>query len=120
MAIARLSGATTLLLSLRIGYLPVSNMERRSWEERVTSYYPGLADADERESLAYHWHPHIAQLPFPPLHLGPGAKVGRPELQTAHLPGGAVALPDVVPLAVRDFGVTPLRRDWQAVLAAQN
>jgi hypothetical protein len=50
--------------------------------------------------------------------LGPGAAAGRAELNTAHLPTGPVALRDVVGLAIRDFGVTPLRHDWQAALAA--
>ena len=84
----------------------------------ITSYYLGLADTEEREILAYHWHPHIAQITFPHLHLGPGAAIGRPELSTAHLPTGTVELRDVLLLAVRDFGVAPLRNDWADVLAA--
>lgn len=91
-----------------------------AWEAAPALYYYDLRDADDREIVSYHWHPQVFGIAFPHLHLGPGAKAGRPELQTAHLPTGTVALPDVVLLAVRDFGVTPLRPDWPAVLTAQN
>lgn len=111
-----LHGSVPLLLVVKIGFQFVDRAAR-SWDAAITSYHHAFEDQDEREILAYHWHPHIAQIPFPHLHLGPGAGIGRSELSSAHLPSGAVELRDVVRLAIRDFNVTPRREDWAALLA---
>ncbi|HLZ70710.1 MAG TPA: hypothetical protein VKV26_12485 [Dehalococcoidia bacterium] len=112
-------GGIPLLLVVKIGFRFVA-LTARSWETAITSYHLAFEDPEEREILAYHWHQHIAQIPFPHLHLGPGAAPGRPELSAAHLPTGHVQLRDVIALAVRDFGVAPLRTDWADVLAGSD
>ena len=89
------------------------------WKVRTAAYYYPLHDSNDQEVISYHWHPESqSPVQFPHLHLGPGAAIGRPELSTAHLPTGRVELPDVLLLAVRDFGIAPLREDWADVLAA--
>jgi hypothetical protein len=35
----------------------------------------------------------------------------------AHVPTGRVSLESVIELLIQDFGVVPLRPDWQAALA---
>ena len=79
-----------------------------------------LREFDGREILAYHLHPGASRsLPnFPHLHVSGGAGDLIPELQRAHLPAGAVSLADFVALLIRDFGVRPLRPDWEEILAS--
>ena len=113
----RLAGEARISFGLRYTYC-VEESLRRAWDIVSVGYYYVLEDQSEREILAYHWHPHIAQIPFPHLHVGVGAGIGRRELSAAHLPTGHVELRDVVRLAVRDFGVTPLRDDWRDLLDA--
>lgn len=85
-----------------------------------------VVDADEREVLAYHWHPiGVSPVTFPhvhlsgrlvPLDLGRGARSAR--LGEMHLPtGGAVSLAEVVRLLIAEFGVVPRRSDWEGILA---
>jgi hypothetical protein len=38
-------------------------------------------------------------------------------LHRAHIPTGIISLPAVIRLAISEFGVTPLRDDWQVRLA---
>lgn len=75
-----------------------------------------LEDQAGHEILAYHWHPKQTQH-FPHLHLGHGAKIGRRELQKAHLPTGRVSLEEFVRFMITDFHVAPARLDWDSVLA---
>jgi hypothetical protein len=85
-----------------------------------------------REVLAYHLHPQVDQVPYPHLHIGPGAveeaslvRAGlseqhsalRPAIARAHLPTGLVALRWVVRMLITQFGVTALRRDWPSILS---
>jgi hypothetical protein len=83
----------------------------------VVGYYYSLRDLNEREIVSWHWHPETPHtIPFPHLHLGPAAQVGRAEMHRAHLPIGIVTVADVVRSASADFGVEPLCDDWAAVL----
>ena len=85
-----------------------------------------MLDAEEREVLAYHWHPvGVSPVTFPHLHLSgrlPALDAGpRQEplrLGGMHLPtGGMVTLADVVRLLIAECGVAPRRADWERVLA---
>ncbi|MCC7363558.1 MAG: hypothetical protein IT303_04230 [Dehalococcoidia bacterium] len=67
-----------------------------------------------REIFAYHRHP--PRLDRMHLHVGSGAGQLIAALHRAHLPAGDVSLPDIIEVLVEDFGVRPLRADWQAVL----
>jgi hypothetical protein len=90
----------------------------RTASEAEDTYEYRLSDGDDREILAYHWHPDGAsQVRTPHLHLGPAAEVGRRALTTAHLPTGRVGLGAMVRLAIEDFAVAPIRRDWNSVLS---
>lgn len=75
---------------------------------------------DLTEVIAFHWHPnsHGGQQ-GPHLHVGSsqltkGAVVSR----RTHVPTGRVALESVLDLLISDFGVVPLRSDWEKTLAA--
>ena len=69
--------------------------------------------------MAFHWHPEgLGHIITPHIHLGAGAGQLRPELTTAHLPTGMVAIEAVLKLAIEAFGVRPLRPDWPEILSA--
>jgi hypothetical protein len=90
---------------------------RGLWDAQTAAYELRLSDGDDREILAYHWHPDgQSHVQAPHLHLGPGAEIGRAALQSAHLPTGAVPVQDVLRLMIESFGAEPARRDWDSVL----
>jgi hypothetical protein len=89
----------------------------------VRYLYRFVASGD-REVLAFHWTPDVTEagaVTFPHLHIGPAIVGGqttiRPrDLHKAHVPTGFVPLAAVVRLAIAEFGVGPLRADWDDVL----
>lgn len=110
----RLRAPTPLSLTVIEGVRLVS-VEGR-WRTTLAAYRYTLRD-ERHEIVAYHWHPEqTANVPFPHLHLEAGAGIARDELTRAHLPTGFVPLAAVLRLAITDFGVEPLRDDWQEVL----
>ena len=91
---------------------------REPWQARTVAYHYTLRDAGESEILSYQWHPTVpGSVTFPHLHLEYGAGLGRPEFEKAHLPTGRVTIEDFVRLLIVDFGVPPLREDWERALA---
>ena len=116
----RLRGPQCIHLRVRI-WIRVSQAEppRGLWEAQTTAYEYRLSDQDDREILAYHWHPEgQSHVRTPHLHLGPASEVVRPALLAAHLPTGQVGLHEVERLAIDSFGVAPIRPDWDRVLQA--
>ncbi len=87
------------------------------WTVDVVNYQYAVFDTNDREVLAYHWHP-VGQSPVvtPHLHIGHGAMAGRPEIGNAHLPTGHVSTIEILRMLIRDFAVVPRRRDWESVL----
>lgn len=65
--------------------------------------------------LRYDWHPYIQGTPRPHVHVGEGIGESRVIIsERTHVPtGGFITLRDVIEHAMMDFGVVPLRRDWQ-------
>ncbi len=115
----RIRGTSRLWLFLRQYYRIIeSGIPRTPWTVIETGYEYSIMDADQREILAYHWHP-MGQSSFisQHLHIGHGAMTAREELHTAHLPTGYVSLPDIIRLLIRDFGAIPRRGDWESVLS---
>lgn len=88
------------------------------------SYEQRILDRDDREVLAFHWHPTgLSNVTDPHLHLS--SRLGQIEmgrnqapldLAEMHIPTGFVTLEDVVRLLITEFGITPLRSDWDALL----
>ena len=93
-------------------------------EVRILAYYYQILDVQEREILAYHWHPAGASsVTHPHLHLSNripaldlGHNVPPVSLAEMHLPTGHVTFADVVRLLITEFGVEPRRDDWEATL----
>ena len=89
----------------------------RQFDTRLTSYEYAIEDAvTGHEILAFHWHRGAAS--WPHIHIGAGAGALITELQTAHIPSGIVLLPQFVRFLITDFGVGPLRDDWERVLGS--
>ena len=115
----RLAGTSRLWIAFRQYYRIVeSELPRIRWTVIETGYEYSIMDADQREILAYHWHPtgrssFISQH----IHIGHGAFLTREELHTAHLPTGYVSLSDIIRLLIGDLRVTPRRSDWQSILS---
>lgn len=89
----------------------------RTWRLKVRSYWYYLyADVTRtQEILAYHWHPD-AVIKHAHLHPGPAMMRGLDWVRTLHLPTGEVAIGDFIAMLITDFGVRPLRSDWERVL----
>jgi hypothetical protein len=90
----------------------------------IASYLYRILDREEREILAFHWHPTgLSNVTDPHLHLSSRLNpidMGRNQeplpLVGMHIPTGFVTLEDVVRLLTIEFGITPHRDDWDALL----
>ncbi len=83
-----------------------------------------MLDREDREILAFHWHPiGLSDVTDPHIHLSSKLNpidMGRDQdplpLAGMHIPTGFVTLEDVVRLLITEFGITPRRDDWDALL----
>lgn len=112
-------GAVPLSFRMRHRYRLVEDRDvpaRRRWHVLVVDYAYVFARRDtDREMLAFHWHPHIANKPFPHVHLESGLGL-EPDLTGIHVPIGLLAVEDIVRFAIEELGVRPRLRNWDAVL----
>ncbi|MGI8642914.1 MAG: hypothetical protein ACR2LS_02220 [Thermomicrobiales bacterium] len=96
------------------------------FEAHTTNYRYHILDRDDREILAYHWHPNsVSPVTEPHLHLSGrlrpldvGARDVPVPLGEMYLPTGMVTLVQVVRLLITEFDVEPRRPDWEAVLSS--
>jgi hypothetical protein len=87
------------------------------WKVTITAYHYTLEDAKGSEIISFQWHPTgSGALPYPHVHLGHAAAVGRAELEGAHIPTGRVAVEQVLRFAIEAFKLRPRRTDWRDVL----
>lgn len=106
-----------LSLSFIMWYRVVKDdADRDPWRATTTGYYYSLDDSNQKEIVAYHWHPTISDIDFPHLYIEQGSGVTRKELFRAHLPTGRIALEDMIWCTIRDFSIQVLRDDWVGVL----
>ena len=92
---------------------------RGPWKVRTVAYNYTVEEAGGagREMFAYHWHPNErTAITFPHFHLYQGAGAMRDEVRKAHFPTGRLAFEDVLRLVITQFGVIPLRDDWETML----
>jgi hypothetical protein len=138
-----LGGASRLALSLDHHYRIARLESGAVYRVTTAAYFYSLDDVADpgtavREILAYHWHPDVrladgTQIAYPHLHINRGAlrldisdgvriapasNLLRADLAAAHLPTRRSALEDVIRLAIEQYGVEPLRGDWDAALRA--
>lgn len=119
---APLRGENRLHLSVAIQYevVPSPDPDRGPWKVRTRKYMYHVVADDLTEVILFHWHPDGKSAEQGPhLHMGssqltPNAVVS----SKAHVPTGRVSLESVLELLIQDFGVVPLRPDWQDTLAS--
>lgn len=89
------------------------------WNVHIAAYRYGLLDDGSRDMVSYEWHPEGASwVTWPHLHIGNSMlREGAPLTARMHLPATYILIKDIVALVIREFGVRPRRRDWEAVLA---
>jgi hypothetical protein len=113
------------LFSVGLDYLIRSDdTSPRQFDARIDSYIYRLLDREHNGIVAYHWHPAgISSVRHPHLHLSNQIRpieLGRNQtplpLADMHLATGIVPLAHVVRMLIEEFGVEPLRDDWDAVL----
>lgn len=106
----RLNGVDRVSLTFGEYYRIVDDIETQSrWRVITTGYSYALDDAEQREIIAFHWHPdRRSPIMEPHLHLGSGARIGYDRLHQAHIPTGQITIQDVLKFAITDLGVEPL------------
>ncbi len=113
--LARLRAVPQLYLLVDQGYA-VEQDDGGAWNAEVIAYRYAVQDGTGQEVVAWHWHP-TGDSPITWPHLHSGGAVGDLDLRKRHLPTGFVTLQAVLRCLITEFGVEPLRRDWQVVLA---
>lgn len=113
--VATVSGAT---MSVHVAFSFVLRRNpRRGLHVTTTRYFFTLSTADEREIVAYHWHPQNQSVTYPHLHIGSARGAGDVATR-AHYPTGRVTLEMFVRMLINEFNVEPLEPDWVKILAA--
>ena len=114
-----LAGAHNLMLNLE-PHFRVRRTESQGdqFHVEIVGYGYIVYDSEQREILAYHWHPGPREfVQTPHFHLGSGARVGfDPLVSKTHLPTGYVTFAEIIRVLIRDLSVQPIRSDWEAVL----
>lgn len=97
---------------------------REPFEIQTVQYFYDLLTSDSKEILGFHWTPEErgdGVVAYPHLHVGSvmidrTAPIRPTNFHKAHIPTGRVSMTSIVRLTIDEFGVTPLRIDWQAIL----
>lgn len=105
-----------------------SEPNRHDFVARVRRYFFGVANLDDRELFAYHWHPDgSSDVITPHLHVSVAPPVllpGRAEASDSqrlvigklHFPTHHNELPELIRFLITELGVGPRRTDWEVVL----
>jgi hypothetical protein len=117
-----------LKLKLRVGnavrLVEVSpRVVERRFQVETGEYFCELS-VEDHEILTSHWTPEAAgakSVAFPHIHIGSSLvadqRVIRPkDFHKVHIPTGPVSVAAVLRLAITEFGVQPLRRNWSEIL----
>lgn len=84
--------------------------EDLGWHVSTRQYEYYIQDDEERELIAWHWHPE-SKITYPHLHV-PAGQIHH----KMHIPTGRVSIEAVIRLLITEFGVPPIRHDWEVVL----
>ena len=96
--------------------------EVRRYRVVMLGYRYGILDQQQREIIAFHWHPNRrSQEQDSHLHVdsaivNPDASDFSRSFSRFHIPTGHVPLARVVRMLITEFDVEPNRQDWDAVL----
>ena len=116
----KISGGSRIALDLTMRYEIVrKDTDQGLWAVSTRAYYYTVETEDGAQVFAYHWHPRgKSSVTFPHLHLG-HARLHHDGVfsRKAHMPTGRISLESVIRLCIREYGIQPLRDDWEQVLA---
>ena len=112
---APLSASPALALVLAYAFRSESPAESTTWTTTPVSYRYALLATNESEILAYHWHP-TGSSPIVAPHLHISARHPNRDLSKSHLPTGIVSPAAFIRALITEFGVEPLRADWDTIL----
>ena len=92
------------------------------YDVRILKYFYELS-IENREVLAFHWNPAALSendVRFPHLHVGnalvAGQRLIRPkDSHKVHIPTDVISMVSVLHLAITEFGVQPLRANWEEI-----
>lgn len=93
-----------------------AEIPRGPYKVTTTAYQYLLEDEEEKEIVAYQWHPD-STIKVPHLHIGLSAKIAGKTANKVHLPTGRIALEQVLRLAVEELGAKPLKGEWKSILS---
>ena len=94
----------------------------RQYRVVTVGYRYAISTAQQREIIAFHWHPaRRSHEQNPHLHVGSAVvDVSRSDFGRTfsrfHIPTGHMPLSRVVRMLITEFDVVPNRQDWEAVL----
>ena len=124
-------GKSDLLLRIKHDYsITAIDGSRDRYDAVTIAYSYHLYDLQGSELIAFHWHPTgVSPVTYPHLHLTSRVRPfeiddpTHPNWQPAlisfsdmHIPTGPILLENVVRLLIDEFGVVPLRPDWDEIL----
>jgi hypothetical protein len=97
----------------------VDDPDRGPWKVRTRGYWYHVVSDAKTEVLLFHWHPDGKSTEQGPhLHIGSSQLTREAVISHKdHLPTGRVSLESVIRLVIANYGVVPLRSDWQERLA---
>jgi hypothetical protein len=103
--------------SFSIVHVP-DNVEHGPYKVKTLSYAYSISREDQREIIAWHWHPDAPSWQKTPhLHVGSTQLADNAVISNHHhLPTGRVSVEGIIRLAINDLGVRPAREDWQEKL----
>ncbi len=91
--------------------------DRGPYKVKTVSYFYAIENRRQQELAAYHWHPEGTDVAFPHIHFGKGViKDTTHSLQEKHYPTGRISVEEFLMLAVREFGVRPIKAEWKTIL----
>ena len=86
---------------------------KSDWRVKTEGYIYRLDDEQGQEIISYHWHPLTGNIVYPHLHF---KRTPYLQIQKGHVPTGRIAIEFFVKYLIDDWGVKPLREDWELVL----
>jgi hypothetical protein len=108
----KLAGTHKLELSFLHTYTVAPTHD--GWAVRSTAYRYQVRDDEEREIIAYHWHPGLG-VDYP--HVQFKSLSAPVDLRKSHIPTGRISFEAVVRFLVDELEVEPIRDDdWRTML----
>lgn len=91
------------------------------WKATTTGYNYTVYETAEhqpKKAIAWHYHPTSGGSHEPHVHIYRDGQIAGMELDKFHFPGERVAFESVIAFVIRELGVTPLRGDWEEMIAS--